>query len=144
MAGYRLTHAPRADIISILAWSHEQLGEGARKRCEVFEEIVGRFVYLHPPGCYVFVDLPLALLPALSPKPRLIGRYRQRRLQLEHPVITLSHLYLHAGLIEVQGPAGFGRQGDHPPLLDRQVPVPCAHACDGRTSSGIAAIPYNG
>ena len=34
MAGYRLTHAARADIISILAWSHEQLGEGARKRYE--------------------------------------------------------------------------------------------------------------
>ena len=34
MAGYRLTHAARADIISILAWSHEQFGEGARKRYE--------------------------------------------------------------------------------------------------------------
>lgn len=34
MAGYRLTHAARADIISILAWSHEQFGEEARKRYE--------------------------------------------------------------------------------------------------------------
>lgn len=34
MAGYRLTHAARAEIISILAWSHEQFGEGARKRYE--------------------------------------------------------------------------------------------------------------
>jgi toxin ParE1/3/4 len=34
MAGYRLTHAARADIVSILGWSHEQFGEEARKRYE--------------------------------------------------------------------------------------------------------------
>jgi hypothetical protein len=34
MAGYRLTHAAQADIISILAWSDEQFGEEARKRYE--------------------------------------------------------------------------------------------------------------
>lgn len=34
MAGYRLTNAARADIVSILAWSHEQFGEEARKRYE--------------------------------------------------------------------------------------------------------------
>jgi toxin ParE1/3/4 len=34
MAGYRLTHAARADIISILAWCHEQFAEEARKRYE--------------------------------------------------------------------------------------------------------------
>lgn len=34
MAGYRLTHAARADIVSILAWSDEQFGEEARKRYE--------------------------------------------------------------------------------------------------------------
>jgi toxin ParE1/3/4 len=34
MAGYRLTHAARADIVSILRWSHEQFGEEARKRYE--------------------------------------------------------------------------------------------------------------
>ena len=34
MAGYRLTHAVQADIVSILAWSHEQFGEDARKRYE--------------------------------------------------------------------------------------------------------------
>lgn len=34
MAGYRLTHAARTDIVSIIAWSHEQFGEGARKRYE--------------------------------------------------------------------------------------------------------------
>lgn len=34
MPAYRLTHAARADIISILAWSHEQFGEQARKRYE--------------------------------------------------------------------------------------------------------------
>lgn len=32
MTRYRLTHAARADIVSILAWSHEQFGEEARKR----------------------------------------------------------------------------------------------------------------
>ena len=34
MAGYRLTQTARADIVSILAWSHEQFGEEARKRYE--------------------------------------------------------------------------------------------------------------
>ncbi|MGH8959735.1 MAG: hypothetical protein ACRDWT_00760 [Jatrophihabitantaceae bacterium] len=34
MEGYRLTHAARADIVSILAWSQEQFGEEARKRHE--------------------------------------------------------------------------------------------------------------
>jgi toxin ParE1/3/4 len=34
MARYRLTHAAQADIVSILAWSHEQFGEEARKRYE--------------------------------------------------------------------------------------------------------------
>lgn len=34
MAGYRLTHAARGDIVSILAWSDEQFGEEARKRYE--------------------------------------------------------------------------------------------------------------
>lgn len=34
MAPYRLTHAVRADIVSILAWSHDQFGEEARKRYE--------------------------------------------------------------------------------------------------------------
>lgn len=34
MAPYRLTHAARADIISILRWSHEQFGQEARQRYE--------------------------------------------------------------------------------------------------------------
>lgn len=34
MARYRLTHAAQADIVSILAWSHDQFGEEARKRYE--------------------------------------------------------------------------------------------------------------
>lgn len=34
MAEYRLTQTARADILSILAWSHEQFGEEARKRYE--------------------------------------------------------------------------------------------------------------
>ena len=32
MAEYRLTRSARADIVSILAWSHEQFGEEARTR----------------------------------------------------------------------------------------------------------------
>lgn len=35
MARYRLTHAAQADIVSILAWSHDQFGEEARRRYEV-------------------------------------------------------------------------------------------------------------
>jgi len=34
MAKFRLTYAAQADIISILAWSHEQFGEEARLRYE--------------------------------------------------------------------------------------------------------------
>jgi toxin ParE1/3/4 len=34
MADYRLTHTARADIVSILAWSHEQFGAQARQRYE--------------------------------------------------------------------------------------------------------------
>lgn len=34
MARYRLTGAAQADIVSILAWSHEQFGEEARQRYE--------------------------------------------------------------------------------------------------------------
>lgn len=34
MSRYRLTHAAQADIVSILAWSHDQFGEEARKRYE--------------------------------------------------------------------------------------------------------------
>jgi toxin ParE1/3/4 len=34
MARYRLTQAARADIVSILAWSHVQFGEQARNRYE--------------------------------------------------------------------------------------------------------------
>lgn len=41
MAGYRLTHAARADIVSILAWSHEQFGEEARKR---YEALIARAI----------------------------------------------------------------------------------------------------
>lgn len=34
MAEYRLTHAAQADIVAILAWSHDQFGEAARERYE--------------------------------------------------------------------------------------------------------------
>lgn len=34
MARYRLTHAAQADIVSILAWLHEQFGQEARMRYE--------------------------------------------------------------------------------------------------------------
>lgn len=34
MARCRLTHAAQADIVSILAWSHDQFGEEARRRYE--------------------------------------------------------------------------------------------------------------
>jgi toxin ParE1/3/4 len=32
MAGYRLTHAAQADIVSLLAWTDEQFGADARER----------------------------------------------------------------------------------------------------------------
>lgn len=34
MAGYRLTRVAQNDIVSILAWSHDQFGEEARTRYE--------------------------------------------------------------------------------------------------------------
>lgn len=48
MAGYRLTYAARADIASILAWSHEQFGEEARKRYEVLIATAIREAASHP------------------------------------------------------------------------------------------------
>jgi toxin ParE1/3/4 len=35
MTRYRLTHTAQADIVSILAWSHERFGEEAGKRYEM-------------------------------------------------------------------------------------------------------------
>jgi len=35
MAEYRLSAAAQADIIGILAWTHEHFGQSARKRYEV-------------------------------------------------------------------------------------------------------------
>ena len=34
MAGYRLSAAAQADVVDILAWTHERFGEVARKRYE--------------------------------------------------------------------------------------------------------------
>jgi toxin ParE1/3/4 len=34
MTRYRLTYAAQADVVSILAWSHDRFGEEARKRYE--------------------------------------------------------------------------------------------------------------
>ena len=47
MAEYRLTDAARADIVSILAWSHEQFGEEARRRYEALIATAIRHAALH-------------------------------------------------------------------------------------------------
>lgn len=38
MARHRLTHAARADIVAILAWSHDWFGQEARKLYEALAD----------------------------------------------------------------------------------------------------------
>jgi len=49
----------------------------------------------------VLVDFPLMALPPLGPEPRLIGRHRQCRSQLDHTVTALEDLDLRARLIQM-------------------------------------------
>lgn len=64
MARYRLTNAVQADIVSILAWAHDQFGEEARKRYEALiatalrdaatrsDEVGGRSAPSWVTGCF--------------------------------------------------------------------------------------------
>lgn len=56
------------------------------------EEILARRVDDNPSGGHVIVDLALTLLPMLGPEPRLVGRHRQRRTQLDNAVGALGDL----------------------------------------------------
>jgi toxin ParE1/3/4 len=48
MAGYRLSAAARADIVEILAWTHEQFGESARERYEALIVAALRDISVQP------------------------------------------------------------------------------------------------
>lgn len=50
MNRYRLSHAAQADIVAILAWSHEQFGEEARLRYEALISAAIRDVAVQPEG----------------------------------------------------------------------------------------------
>ena len=64
----------------------------------------------------VGIDLPLHLLPALGPEPRLVRRDRDRRMQLDHAVGTLDDLDLAARLVDAEPPTDVRRQGRVGPL----------------------------
>jgi len=55
-------------------------------------------------------DLPFAFLPALRPKPSLIGGHGQGRAQLKDAVVAFGDLRLCAGFIQMQSAPDFGRQ----------------------------------
>ncbi|MCV7052282.1 hypothetical protein H7H82_17050 [Mycobacterium heidelbergense] len=61
---------------------------------EVLQQGIAVLVHRDPPRRHVVVNLPFTLLPALGPKPTLIGGNRQRWAQLEHTVVALGDLYL--------------------------------------------------
>jgi hypothetical protein len=63
------------------------------------------------------------LLPALGPKPALLGRNRQRCPQFKNPVVTFSDLNLSAGLVEVQSPPNLRRQCHDAARLDSDIPM---------------------
>lgn len=48
MAGYRLSAAAQADLINILAWTHERFGESARERYEALVVAALRDVAAQP------------------------------------------------------------------------------------------------
>lgn len=50
MAGYRLAAKAESDVLDILAWSHEQFGESARKRYQVLLAAAFRDVAATPAG----------------------------------------------------------------------------------------------
>ncbi len=50
MLRYRLSESAQADVISILAWTHEQFGEAARLRYEGLIVAALRDIATHPDG----------------------------------------------------------------------------------------------
>jgi len=60
----------------------------------------------------------LAELPLSRPKPSLIGRHRNLRTQLDHPIVALDDLDLGAGSIKVVAAAQIGRQHDLAPATN--------------------------
>lgn len=50
MGRYRLSAAAQSDVASILAWSHEQFGESARKRYQALLSAAFRDVTAQPKG----------------------------------------------------------------------------------------------
>jgi hypothetical protein len=69
------------------------------------------------------VDLSFTFLPALCPKPSLIGGYGQGRAQLKDTVVTFGDLHLCARLIQMQSAPNFGRQCHNAAGLHSHVPM---------------------
>ena len=87
------------------------------------EELIGRLVYSHLAAGGVLVDLTLTTLPLFGPKPRLVGRHRQCRAQLDDTVIALEDLDLRARLIQMHPPAQLAGQCDESAGLQPDVAV---------------------
>jgi hypothetical protein len=66
----------------------------------------------------VLVHTSLAELPLSRPKPSLVGRHRDLRTQLDHPIVALDDLDLGAGSIEVVAATQIGGQHDLAPTTN--------------------------
>jgi plasmid stabilization system protein ParE len=51
MAGYRLSAAAQADLIDILAWTHQRFGESARERYKALVVAALRDISTQPDRC---------------------------------------------------------------------------------------------
>ncbi len=55
----------------------------------------------HPPCRNVAINFTFTLLPALGPKPSLIGGDGQRRPELQYAVVALGDLHLRTRLVQM-------------------------------------------
>lgn len=85
------------------------------------KEIDRRLMRCDSAGCHMLVNLALAFLPPLGPKPALVSRYGQRRPQFENAVLSLDQLDLSTRLVEVEPPTNVGRERDGAPALHADI-----------------------
>ncbi len=85
------------------------------------EDIDRRLVRCDSTGCHILVNLALAFLPPLGPKPALVSRCGQRRPQFENAVLSLDQLDLSTRLVEVKPPTNVGRERDGAPALHADI-----------------------
>src|SRR5699024_3452530 len=107
-------------------WSRTSLARrvvGADHVIDVSQEFVDIVVDSDLSSRDELVDLALPLLPALSPEPRLIGRHRKCRPQLQDTVLAFSDLQLGAGLIQVHTLPDVRRECNDAAALKAEIAV---------------------